>query len=530
MKRFTWIAMILALVMVTATAASAAELKARGQVQIWARAVDNWDFEKSSSRHNAMSYEDDFTIDERARLYFDFIANENLKFVLQLQIGSGSWGQDGFALGQGDARTNTSTTIKTRQAYLDFNVPDSKVNVKAGFFTLILPGYVGDSAILNEETSALVVTAPIIDNALSLLVGYARLYDGSNANNTNNAVTGTKSGYGLRDEFDAAILALPVKTAGFEATPFFVYGWAGKDSLNDDILAYRSSANTLNDSGIVRGLLTPGARLSGTNPYSFQNDLNAWWGGLAAKLTMFDPIWMALDFNYGSLSGGGVPNADTGTVWDNKHVNDRAGWLVDFAIGYNGLDYMKPKLYFVYTSGEDSDPTNGSERMPTLSQQMLYTPMWLGNSLSSSVGTMGAPTRGGSEHMGFWLAALAIEKIQSMDKLSHDFTLAYIRGTNSASLLTSPQMLAGGGNRAFGGLFNYLPGHFLTTKDSLVEIDLNTSYQIFQELKAVMEAGYIFQSINKNLWNSYMSGVNGGDFDLKTSNAFKCMVGLVYDF
>ncbi len=528
MKRFAWIAMVMALVMVMGVAASAAELKVRGQVQVWARTVDNWDFEKSKSRNNNYPYEDDFTVDERARLFFDFVANKDLKFVLQLQIGAATgWGQDGFGLGQGDARTNTSTMLKTRQAYLDFNLPDTKINTKAGFFTLALPGYVGDSAILNEETSALVVSAPIIENTVSILAGYARLYDNTAANNTSNpnnlGIAGSNRGYGMRDEFDAAVLALPTKFDGIEATPFFVYGWAGKDALADSIATYGRGG--LVDGGITRGLLTPAARLAyaGGAPYPFQHDLNAWWGALATKVTMFDPIWFAFDFNYGSLTGGGVPNGDSGGVWDNTKVNDRSGWLVDFALGYNGLDFMKPKLSFVYTSGEDSDPTNGSERMPTLSQQMMYTPMWLGNSLSSSSGTMGAPTRGGSEHMGFWLVSLGLEKISYMENLSHDFYLAYIKGTNSASLLTDPTMLAG--NRISTGLFNYMPGHFLTTKDSLVEVDLHTYYNIFKELRLVMEAGYIFQNIDKDTWNTYL-----GTNDFQPANAAKCMIGLVYDF
>lgn len=524
MKRVTLLVLIL--VLAAAWTAQAAELKVRGQAQIWARAVDNWDFEKSKSRSNTNAYEDDFTVEERLRLFFDFIASDNLKFVLQLQVGNGAWGQSGFGLGQGDGNTNLSTALRTRQAYLDFNIPDTKINVKAGFFTLALPGYVGDSAILNEETSAIVATIPVIEKTLSVLVGYARLYDSTNANNTANGATIGKNGYGLRDEFDAALLALPFKTDGVDVTPFFLYGWAGKDALNDSLLTYRALSNGLVDAGITRGLLSPAARLASTNPYSFQKDITAWWGGLAAKLTMFDPIWMAMDFNYGSLKGGGVPNGDAGSVWDDTKVNDRSGWLIDFAVGYNGLDMVKPKLFFVYTSGEDSDPTNGSERMAGLSQQMLYTPIWLGNSLSSSVGTMGAPTRGGSEHMGFWLLGLALEKITFMENLYHDFTFAYIKGTNSADLLTDPNMLAG--NRRFGGIYNYLPGHFLTTKDSLYEFDLNTSYNIYKELRAVMEAGFIIQSINKDTWNTYMGATGANDF--QPTNAYKMMLGLVYDF
>ena len=312
MKRFTLIAMVFALVLAVAGGASAAELKVRGQVQAFGNGQDNWDFTKSKSVNNNFAYEDDFTIDERARLYFDFIANENLKFVLQLQVGNGRWGQDGFALGQGDARTNTASAVRTRQAYLDFNLPDTLVNVKAGYMTVTLPGYVGGSAILDDEAGALLVSAPIIDKTLSVLVGYMRLMDNTNANNTNNAVSGTGNGYGMRDEFDAAVLALPIKLDGIEAVPFFVYGWAGKDALNDAWNSYTAqtgATTSATDTNRIRGLLSPGLSantLNGIAPLRFQKDISAWWLGLTGKVTMFDPIWFAAGFNYGSLSGGGT--------------------------------------------------------------------------------------------------------------------------------------------------------------------------------------------------------------------------------
>lgn len=49
MKRFTVIAMVLAMVLTVAAGAYAAELKVRGQVQTWATGTDNWDFTASKS-------------------------------------------------------------------------------------------------------------------------------------------------------------------------------------------------------------------------------------------------------------------------------------------------------------------------------------------------------------------------------------------------------------------------------------------------------------------------------------------------
>ena len=124
-----------------------------------------------------------------------------------------------------------------------------------------------------------------------------------------------------------------------------------------------------------------------------------------------------------------------------------------------------------------------------------------------------------NEHIGYWLLGLALKKITFMEKLTHDFTFAYIKGTNSASLLEDPQL----GRTA--ALYPYQAGHFLTTKDSLYEFDFNTQYQLFSELKAIVEFGYIVQSLHKDTWNTYY-----GTTDFQPENAFKAMFGLSYDF
>jgi hypothetical protein len=522
MKRFATTAMVFALVLAFAGLASAAELKVRGQVQAYGRAMDNWDFEKSKSRNNNRAYEDDFDIAERARLFFDFVANKDLKFIMQLQIGNGFWGQDGFGLGQGDGGTNKSTALRVRQAYLDFNIPDTTVNAKAGYMTVTLPNNYG-SSILDEEAAALLVSTPIIDKTLSVLVGYMRLWDTTSGNNTTSN-TGSRS-YGMRDEFDAAVLALPVKLDGFEATPFFVYGWGGKDSLSDSI-SLSSSTSQTGDGGRIRGLLAPmvSAVYSTAGDTKFQKDLSVWWTGFSGKMTMFDPFWASASFNYGSLKGG--QNVD-GAVPpnDNKHINDRAGYLFDLGIGYNGLDMVKPEIFFAYTSGEDSDPTNGSERMPLLNLNAKYTSFWFAGSSFGDGDMTQNVSAYRNEHIGYWLLGLALKKITFMEKLTHDFTFAYIKGTNSASLLEDANT-RGFGSGAAG--YPYQAGHFLTTKDSLYEFDFNTQYQLFSELKAIVEFGYIVQSLHKDTWNTYYgtTGVN----DVKFENAFKAMFGLTYDF
>jgi hypothetical protein len=504
------LALVLALVVAWAASASAAELKVRGAIIADSQWGDGG-YASFWAAKDGGNYQDKHNIEERARIMWDFVANENLKFTMQTQIGAGMWGQGGFGLGQGDGATGKSTALRVREAYMDFNVPDSDVNVKAGYMLMYLPAAnPGGSPILNDESAAVaMVTVPVIKDTVSVLVGYARLWDSTNANNTaNNAGTGTSS-YGLRDELDAAILAVPVTWNKIEATPWMVYGWGGKNSLTD--AQFGSDRYT--------GLLSAGPQQTGNLNKSFQKDLTVWWAGLATTVKMFDPIVFGFDYNYGSVSGAGSVDG-AGAPWDSKNVNNRAGWYVDTFIRYTGLDMVKPELFFAYGSGEDSDPTNGSERMPLLYNggYALGVSWWTGGS------NFGQTDMGGdSRHSGFWALGLSLNDITFMEKLSHDFMFMYAQGTNSADLLRDANTPA----YSWGGAYN--AGHFLTTKDHFFEFDLNTKYKIYDELTAIMELGYINMNTNKDLWNDYMYGV-GSARTYKASDAYKVAMGLKYAF
>jgi len=524
MKKLTLLALVLTLVVAWAASASAVELKARGAIIADAMWGDGGRANFWNAKDGNAAYVDKQTIEERARIYLDFIASENLKFTTQLQIGTGRWGQDGFALGQGDASTAKSTALRTREAYLDFNVPNSDVNVKAGYMLMYLPAAnEGGSPILNDESAgALLVTVPVIKDAVTVLVGYTRLWDSTAANNTSNAITQRNNGYGMKDELDAAILALPISYNKIELTPWMVYGWGGKDSLNDALVA---------SGDVTTGLLAPraNAALTGVNGRSFQNNYNVWWAGLAATVKMFDPIVFGLDYNYGSLTGMKAVDG-AAAPWDSSKVAERKGWYMDGYVKYTGLDMVKPQLFFAYTSGEDSDPSNGSERMPILYNggYALGISWWTGGSNFSQT-DMG----GDNSHMGFWAVGLSLNDITYMDKLSHDFMFMYTQGTNSASLLQDPNMRAtaytwGGNGQGLG----IAPGQFLTTKDHFFEIDLNTKYKIYDELTAILELGYINMNCNKDVWNDYLYGTaaTSAQRQFKSSDAYKVATGLKYAF
>lgn len=508
MKRFTMLALVLALVVAWAASASAAELKVRGAIIADSQWGDGG-YASFWAAKDGGNYQDKHNIEERARIMWDFVANENLKFTMQTQIGTGLWGQGGFGLGQGDGGTNKSTALRVREAYMDFNVPDTDVNVKAGYMLMYLPAAnPGGSPILNDESAATaLVTVPVIKDTVSVLVGYTRLWDSTQANNTSNSVTQRNNGYGMKDELDAAILAVPVSWNKIDVTPWMVYGWGGKNSLDDAIIA---------GSDRYTGLLAPryNSALTGVNGRAFQNNYNVWWAGLAATVKMFDPIVFGLDYNYGSLSGMKAVDG-AAAPWDSNKLAERKGWYVDGFVRYTGLDMVKPELFFAYSSGEDSDPTNGSERMPTLYNggYALGISWWTGGSNFAQT-DMG----GDSSHNGFWALGLSMNDITFLQKLSHDFMFMYAQGTNSADLLRDPNIIGQQG-------LAFAPGHFLTTKDHFFEFDLNTKYKLYDELTAILELGYINMNTNKGLWQDYL-----GSTTYKASDAYKVAMGLKYAF
>jgi len=164
MKRLAILAILAAFILGTVATASAVELKAAGSWRIHANWLDNTDFNDDDG-----ASEDDFAVGQRARIYFDFIANENLKGVLKLEIGDLRWGNGGAAPG------TDAVAIEVKNAYVDFNIPDTEVNIKAGLMGVALPNTLG-SSIFDEDVAALVVNVPFND-MIALTVGWARLAD-----------------------------------------------------------------------------------------------------------------------------------------------------------------------------------------------------------------------------------------------------------------------------------------------------------------------------------------------------------------
>ncbi len=100
-----------------AVSASATELKVRGNLDVYGMWSTNL-----KDHSSEVSDADNYMTTQRMRTYFDYVASENLKAVLGLEIDN-VWGdndEDGNV--GGDWGTDGKGNIEVKHAYLDFTL------------------------------------------------------------------------------------------------------------------------------------------------------------------------------------------------------------------------------------------------------------------------------------------------------------------------------------------------------------------------------------------------------------------------
>jgi len=441
MKRFALVALVAALLFSMVTSASATELKVRGNIDVygmWSANLKDFDSDKADG--------DNYTTNQRMRAYFDYVASENLKAVLGLEIDN-DWGADGAS----DWGTDGKGNIEVKHAYLDFNFPDTQVNVKAGLQYVALPSIFGNP-VFEDDAAAIVVSAPVND-MFAVAVGYTRGTDGSTS----------FSGDGEDgDDKDMAFIAAPVTLDGFSIAPYFGYAWIGE---NTDNTAGSWAFN--NTSPTVAGPYYTAAKPGNTD------DSTVWVAGFNTELTMFDPLTFAADLIYGELE-----NDDYETK----------GWYGALAASYK-MDIMTATLFTTYFSGADEDGDEDNY-LPTLSEGWGLTPYIGGvRAFSTSWDTFSGIDA--DMNLASWVVGLKLAKIQFIDKLSHDLTIAYAMGTSDEEV-----------------------GKAFDEEDSAWEVYFVNKYMIYENLAAINELGFFAPEFD----------------DAEEDNSYFATVGFQYKF
>ena len=498
MKKLTTLALAAAMVMGAATCASAIDFKAKGQWQFGFNVGDSTMTSKynvGGERHHTDT-KDVFGARQRVRLQLDAVASEALSGTVFFEIGHQRWGQGGDS---GAAMGADGQVVKVRQAYLDWVVPQTDLKIRMGIQNLSLPNAAGDGNILdNTDTAAIVASYQFNENVGATLM-WARPYNdnfgGERASRTAGAL----------DNVDLFMLSVPLTFDGVEVTPWIMYGMLGKNEFNSgyDRNAGRYEFAEPGNTGIFTGIGL------GNYPFGYVGDANKnthkgyasmFWFGLPIKVTAFDPFNIELDINYGYVEKMGRYDV---VNWydhskDGRASTKREGWLVKALVEYK-MDWGTPGIFGWYASGDDKNIKNGSERMPYLYAEQKFTSM-----LGEDVAYTGGHTDMKLSLDGSWGIGLQVKDLSFVEDLKHTLRVAYYGGTNDHKVLRYGYF----GNRYAEDLNVKAPWAmngkdlYLTDKDAILEFNVNSYYQIYENLKMGLELAYAVNMMDSDTWKN----------------------------
>lgn len=442
--------------------------------------------------------EDRFEAKTRVRLQLDAVVSEDLSGTVYLEVGAMQWGRAnrGGALG-----ADGNSIVKIKHSYLDWSVPNTGIHSRMGIQRIHLPDYsVEASQVFDADVAGVNVAIPFNGN-FSLTAFWARPFN-------DNWDGGSKGYVNHLDNADLFGLILPLHFDGFRVTPWAMVGDFGRNAFRThggaDSTSWHYGDSDIRNSSTDFGLgLSPSVYDDDgkENTYSYSMGI---WAGMTGDYTGADPFRLAWSFNYGVV--------DTGEA-----ALNRRGWYASLLAEYK-MEWGTPGIYGWYSSGDDDDPANGSERLPSFDKNNEST------SGLTSIATLGTWTLGrdavlGSTLAGTWGLGLRLSDMSFFENLKHTLHINYYQGTNSSDMASYIKGVPSRYDIRRPNGSDYYDadyyGLYLTDKDKAFEVGLMSQYQIYENLKMLIEANYIA------LWLDNSHSVWGGGYTDTTIGAYK---------
>ena len=445
--------------------------------------------------------DDNFEARQRIRTQINFITSEYLQAVLMFEIGGLDWGRPGTnGPDSGGGLDADGVNIKTKRAYLDWIIPETEVSVRMGIQYVALPSTRMGSTVFGADVAGIVVSSPITE-WLGATAFWLRPFDQYRNGDTwdNNNPFANEGNFS--DAVDVFGLVLPVTMDGWSLSPYFLYGWVGANSGFYDYLFGDGSDNTV---------------------LASDSRAKAWWLGTNFELSMFDSLTFSLDVVYGhlnraDLTGLGYDLTGPPPAWGGVTGSwGTEGWYVGATLDY-ALDFMTPGIFGWWASGDRrSDFEDGMlGRIPVVGVDDGFSATSFGGTGYAGVGNGDDSATTTQSAAGTWGIGIQLADVTFIEGLSHTLRLAYYRGTNDPDLV-----------RDFGGApFPYsCDPLYLTTKDSVWEVNFDHQYEIYENLTAVLELGYLHLDADRDTWNGRGTGLDESD------DAWKAEVTFTYSF
>ena len=498
MKKLMTLALAAGMLFGIATGASAIDFKAKGQ-WLMGFGVGEDSLVQDEGDHDADT-DDMFYARQRIRLQLDAVASEALSGTVYFEIGTTDWGKadNGGALG-----ADANDIIKVKRAYIDWLVPNTDLKFRMGLQGVQLPNKAGGSAVMDTDVAGITASYAFNEN-VALTALWARPFNDNYAGYNKNGVSDTYRANYL-DNMDLFALMVDLKFDGVQATPWIMYGMAGKN-VWENMPANDGNPYT------TMGVFGP--------QHDFNYSSNAYgsmfWAGLPVAITLWDPLNIEFDINYGYVESYGRASFENAknNAWKRGNTQ-RQGWLAKALVEYK-MDWGVPGIFGWYASGDDGDVKNGSERMPSVVPCGNFT-SFMGD------GNYGWTMQDYNlSYAGTWGIGLQIRDMSFIEDLKHTFRVAYWGGTNSTSMVKySGSSIAWN----YGGDV-YPTGPYLTTNDGLLEFNLVNNYQIYENLEANLELSYIVNMMDQDTWRH--STWNNKEFSKQ--DMWKAQVTFAYSF
>lgn len=465
---------------------------------------------------------DIFEANQRFRIQLEAVASESLSGVVGFEIGDQRWGlaEEGGALG-----ADGKNVIKVKNAYIDWMVPDTELSVRMGLQAIALPNAAGGSAIMDGDVAGIVASYKINDNVSLTGIWMRPVNDNFNEDYFNS--DSDRGGY--LDNMDLFAITLPISLDGFQITPWLMYGMLGKnalrglDSVNENE-PWETSDGVL---GLTVPGLTPGFNYNYSSPLTATSTDKSYgsmfWAGLPITISAWDPVNIEFDINYGFVEEmGRFDIRKNGNRSDMvRGSTQRQGWLVKALAEYK-MEWGTPGIFGWYSSGDDGNVKNGSERLPSIAGAGNFT-SFIGDG-NLAWGSFDDSCDWSMSYAGTWGIGLQLRDMSFLEDISHTFRVAWWGGTNSPAMVKYMES-AYSWRDGYGG-----DGPYLTTNDGLLEFNLVNQWQMYENLELNLELGYVVNFMDQDTWQKSASYNGHGNGSFEKQDAWKAQLTFAYTF
>lgn len=477
-RAFPQYILLLSILTLLPVLAQATEFKVKGLAEISASHVN-----RHFLRTEAVQRQPEFNVFQRYRMQLDTITSPTLSATVVFDMDA-IWGSNSNlwtpTTVAGGALGTDGYGVKLAQAYLDWVIPGTEIRTRMGKQYFWTPGLVSGSAVLVERGYGISWNIPV--NEHFSVDGFwlrARNDDYEKAPRSGGSEWTRPADDSLAfDNADFFNLKFNIRGDGFQLIPWVAYGTMGRNSAE-----------------MTREVVAPAVWANKND--TIKRTQEAWYMGVTGEYKGIEPFRFAFDFNYSTIQGV-------------TPVMNRAGWFAAASAEYKFLSFT-PRLTFWYSSGDDGNISNGSERMPSITASWWTTSF--GHSAYWKYGASHGYNADNAHTSPIGLAGITMEfdQIRFMPDLMQVLRISYERGTNSPAMAKyiRPVDRAPGNftntplRNDYAGPYSFNSLLYLTTRDYFWEFNLDSVYSIYENLKFVFEIGVMYLELDQNLWATH---------------------------